>query len=102
MGDIAKPLAEHAERERDSWKEGRREGAAHADAEIRRLQEGLDESKARARKLEGDLDSKGEEISALDRSKRTAELERDELVNKVRKAQTDVMARKALDCTDCS
>ncbi len=89
--------AEIARRERDSWKEGRREGAQHADREIERLQEDLEEAKERRQQIQAELDTKVELLGGLERGKRVAEIERDEFAGQVRKAQNEIVARKELE-----
>ncbi len=89
--------AELARRERDSWKEGRREGAQHSDREVQRLQEGLREAKDRSLKLQAELDQKLEQVAEVDRSRRIAEMERDEFAGQVRRAQNEVVAKKTLE-----
>lgn len=86
-----------ARRERDSWKEGRREGAQQAEREVQRLEELLDDSQGRTRQLEVDLQAKLEALGEIDRGKRAAELERDQFASQVRKAQGEVLAKQALE-----
>ena len=88
--------AEIVRRERDAWREGRNEGSRHADNEVKRLGDALDEAKTRERTLQTQMDARNQEIADLDRGKRAAEIERDEFAGQVRKAQSELMARQVL------
>ena len=89
--------AEIVQRERDAWKEGRNEGSRHADNELKRLNDALDEAKSRARTLQAEIDTRAQKLADIDQARRTAELERDEFAGQVRKAQSEMMAKKALE-----
>ncbi len=85
------------QRERDIWKEARNEGARLSEKEIQRLTDSLEEAKERSRTLQQNLDTKVGELNDVDRRRRAAELERDEFAGQVRKAQGEVLAKKALE-----
>jgi hypothetical protein len=85
------------QRERDAWKEGRKDGATHADQELARLQKALDDAHGRVDTLQGQLDTRREKLAEMDRARRRAEVERDEFASQVRKAQSQVAAQHALE-----
>ena len=89
--------AEVVRRERDAWRQGRNEGSQHADNEVKRLGDALDEAKGRARTLQGEIDARNRRLADLDQAKRTAEVERDEFAGQVRKAQSEMMAKQLLE-----
>lgn len=95
-GPIVDPLA-IAARERDIWKEGRSDGAAQADRELRLLQQGFEEAEARREALQRQIDLKNAELDAMARTKRDAEIERDDMAGRVRHAQQELMARQVLE-----
>jgi hypothetical protein len=84
-------------RERDQWLEGRREGARNSERELQRLGDSLEEARGRGRTLQQELDARQAELAEIDRARRAAELERDEFAGQVRKAQSEVMAKKVLE-----
>lgn len=96
-GDPELSAAEVVRRERDAWREGRNEGSQHADNELKRLADALDEAKSRARTLQGEIDARNRRIAELDQGKRAAEVERDDFAGQVRKAQSEMMAKKVLE-----
>ncbi len=89
--------ADIVQRERDAWKDGRNEGARHADNELKRLNDALDEAKSRARSLQGEIDTRTRKLSEIDQARRAAEIERDEFAGQVRKAQSEMMAKQVLE-----
>ena len=91
------PPADIAQKVMDSWKQGRVEGAEHADAEVRRLTARLEEEQARGRRLEPQLDARGDELGSAERARRSAELERDTFASQIQKARAEVLARKTLE-----
>jgi len=90
------PLAQ-AERERDAWKEGRQEGRAQADREVRMAQEAQEDASSRAGALQAQIDAKNEELEQMARARRVAEGEREELAGRVRSAQQEVLVKNALE-----
>ena len=92
-----RPPANHAKEVMESWKQGRAEGAEHADAEIQRLGKRLEDEKARGRRLEKQLDERGDELGTSERARRTAELERDSFASQIQKARAEVLAKKTLE-----
>jgi hypothetical protein len=90
------PVAQ-AERERDAWKEGRQDGRAQADRELRLAQEGQEAATSRAGALQAQLDAKAEELDEMARARRHAEAEREELAGRVRSAQQEVLVKNALE-----
>ncbi|MDA1195853.1 MAG: hypothetical protein O2894_11795 [Planctomycetota bacterium] len=89
--------AEVARRERDAFRQGRDAGGGHADNELRRLTDALEEARHRAGTLQSDIDAKAARISELDQSARMATAERDEFASQVRKAQSEMMAKQVLE-----
>ncbi len=89
--------AEVVRRERAAFNDGRQAGGEHAENEVRRLQESVEEAKARSRVLQTEIDSRVSRISELDQAKRTAELERDDFASQVRRAQSEMMAKRVLE-----
>ncbi len=89
--------AEVVRRERDAWKQGRAEGAQHADNEVKRLGEAVEDAKSRAGILQREIDDRQARIADIDQARRAAEIERDEFASQVRKAQSEMMAKKVLE-----
>lgn len=90
------PLA-LAARERDAWKEGRNEGAAQSERELRRLEQRAEEAEARREEAQRLLDARQAELDEVARARRAAEQEREELAARVRHAQQEVLAHQALE-----
>lgn len=99
MEELARVRDENERGRLDAYREGQARGVEEAGTKLTSLEDELDRSRVRLLALEGERDAARADIDELEREKRSIETERNDLADRVVKAQNEAMARKLVEET---
>ncbi|MDJ0974436.1 MAG: hypothetical protein QNJ98_08265 [Planctomycetota bacterium] len=99
MEELARVRDENEQGRLEAYRDGEARGMEAAGSKLASLEDEVDRSRLRVHALESERDAARADVEELEREKRAVETERNDLADRVVKAQNEAMARKLVEDT---